>query len=465
MKTKTLKIVLSIVVLFFSFNLKATHILNGDFDARIYKTSPDSVTYGISLTVRAMCDSVSIRLPDNLIVCVYDANSGALVKSGLLLKYDQYKISNCVGFCVTNVQYYLTLTVAKRDMFIIKTEICCRKSLTNLRNDVNGAPYIGHMFYLKLGSNINIPGTQVELPGLYNLNPGIADTVKYYINDTYADSISVTKVSPFSGASASNNYPSCGSSYMASNIGPIDYSNGYSYQFPFGNQGTFNVDTASSQLVMMSPVKGEFAAALRFAFFKKGVLYFETIKEIHAVVSDYVLNNSNQATLSAAALPFPLARLNWSICPKNISNVTLEKSESDNTNFYERATVGLGYFKLDDMDVGYGRVYYYRLKIFTSTDSFYSNEVKVTFFNKSVSDIESLKIKVAPNPFSDFIELTAEVPLNMVKIYSVNGKLLKQLSIDTNTTSIAVGDLSSGFYIAECTTQDGRVKRIKLQKN
>lgn len=465
MKTKTLKIVLSIVLVFLSFNLKATHILNGNFDASIDKSSPDSVTYGISLTVEAMCDSISIRLPDNLIVCIYDANSGALVKSGQLLKYDQYKISNCVGFCVTNVQYYTTLTVAKKSMYIIKTEICCRKSLTNLRNDVNGEPYIGHMFYLKLGSNINIPGTQIELPELYNLKPGIADTIKYYINDTYADSISITKVSPFSGASASNNYPDCSSSYNAPNIGPIDYSNGYSYQFPFGNQGTCNIDTASSQLVMMSPGKGEFVVALRFAFFKKGVLYFESIKEIHAVVSDYILNNSNQATLSAAALPFPLARLNWSICPKNITNVTLEKSESDNTNFNELATVGLGIFKLDDLDVGYGRVYYYRLRMFTSSDTFYSNEVKVTFFNKSVSDIENLKIKVAPNPFSDFIELTAEVPLNMVKIYSVNGKLLKQLSIDTNTTSIAVGDLSSGFYIAECTAQDGRVKRIKLQKN
>lgn len=465
MKTKLLKLLFCTAVFLFSSNLKATHILNGEFDAFISNTGPDSVTYSISLNVRAMCDSISIRLPDDLIVCVYDANSGALVKSGQLLKFDQYKISNCVGFCVTNVQYYTTLTVAKRDMYIIKTEICCRKSLTNLRNDVNGAPYIGHMFYLKIGSNINIPGTQIELAGLSNLNPGITDTVKYYINDTYADSISVTKVAPFSGASAANNFPNCSSTYNAPNIGPSDYSSGYSYQFPFGNQGICNIDMPASHCVLMSPIKGEFAVALRFAFFKKGVLYYESVREIHAAVSDYVLNNSNQATLSAAALPLPLARLNWSICPKNLSDVKVEKSNFVNTNYSELATVGLGKFKLDDADVEFGKVYFYRLKMHTSSDTFYSNEVKVTFFNKSISDIENINIQVSPNPFNDAIDIIAEMPLHSVTIYSINGQKLIDKTFESNAVKIEVADLAVGFYIAECTTVDGRVKRIKIQKH
>ncbi len=467
MKTKTLKLLFSIVVLIFSFNLKATHILNGEFDALILKTEPDSVSYGISLTVRATCDSNSIQLPKDLIVCVYDANTGALVKSGLLLKYDQYKISNCVGFCVTNVQYYTTLTVAKRDMYIIKTELCCRKTLTNFRNDINGEPYIGHMFYLKMGSNINIPKSQIDLPGLCNLNPGIADTIKYYINDTYADSISVTKVAPFSGASISNNFPDCGSSYNAPKIGPIDYANGFSFQFPFGIQGICNIDTPSSQCVIMSPVKGEFAVALRFAFFKNGVLYYESIKEIHAVVSDYVLNNSNQATLSAAALPFPLARLNWSICPKNLVDVKVEKSDSDNTNYNELSTVGLRYFKLDDLNVGFGRVYYYRLKMITSGDTFYSNEVKVTFFNKSIHDIRNDELKISPNPFSQHLHIHGLTPIQKIEILSVNGQSIYNQHLDEASIDFEIDtkELPAGIYIIQSTNIEGWKYHHKVVKD
>jgi hypothetical protein len=355
--------------------------------------------------------------------------------------------------------------VAKRDMYIIKTEICCRKSLTNIRNDVNGEPYIGHMFYLKIGSIINIPGTQIELAGLSNLNPGITDTVKYYINDTYADSISVTKVAPFSGASAASNYPDCSSTYNAASVSLSDYETGFNAQLPFGINGTCNIDKNSSHLTLMSPAKGEFVVALRFAFFKKGVLYYETFREIHAVVSDYVLNNSNQATLSAAALPIPLARLNWSICPKNLSYVILEKSNFVNTNYSELATVGLVKFKLDDADVEFGKLYFYRLKMFTSSDTFYSNEVKVTFFNQSVSDIENINIQVSPNPFNDAIDIMAEMPLHSVTIYSINGQKLIDKTFESNSVKIEVADLAVGFYIAECTTVDGRVKRIKIQKH
>jgi len=467
MKTKSLKILASIIVVFFSLNLKASHILNGDFDAVILKSEPDSVTYSITLTVKATCDSNAIQLPKDLIVCVYDAHTGALIKSGQLLKYDQYKISNCVGFCVTNVQYYATLTVAKRDMYILKTEICCRKTLTNFRNDVNGEPFLGHMFYLKLSSNINIPRPQIELPGLYNLNPGISDTIKYYINDTYADSISVTKVAPFSGASISNNFPNCGSSYNAPNIGPIDYANGYNYQFPLGNQGVCNIDMPNYQCVLMSPVKGEFAIALRFAFFKKGVLYYESIREIHAVFSDYVLNNTNHATLTASALPLPLARLNWSICPKNLVDVIVEKSDSDNSNFYELAKVGLGYFKLDDSNVGFGRVYYYRLKMFTSQDTFYSNEIKVTFFNKSIHDIRNDELKISPNPFGQCMHIHGQKPIQHIEILNINGQSVykQQLVEASKDFEIDAKELPAGIYIIQSTNIEGWKYHHKVIKD
>ena len=137
MKTKSLKFLFCIVLVCLSFKAKATHILNGEFDAFLLKSNADSVTYSITLNVRGMCDSNAIQLPTDLIVCVYDANSGALVKSGQLIKFSQNKLSNCVGFCVNNIKYTATLTMAKRNMYIFKTELCCRKSLSNLRNDVN----------------------------------------------------------------------------------------------------------------------------------------------------------------------------------------------------------------------------------------------------------------------------------------------------------------------------------------
>lgn len=467
MKTISLKFLFCILLASLSFNAKATHILNGEFDAFILKSNADSITYSITLNIRAMCDSNAIQLPPDLFVCIYDASSGAFVKSGQMKKFAQSKESHCVGFCVKQVEYNALITVSKRDMYIFKTEICCRKSLANLRNDVNGEPYIGHSFFLQQSGNINIPRPQIDIPNVYNLNPGIADTLQYNIFDNYSDSISITRVTPYNGATAANNYPDCGTSFYLQNVVQSDYESGYNAQLPFGSNGTFSINKNASNIILKSPTKGEFVTAMRLKFFKNGKLYHETIREIHVVVSDYVLNNSNQATLSAKTIALPLAQLNWSICTQGLKGLKLERSDSVNTNFKEIASLSLSTFKLDDYDVNFGKVYFYRLKMFKVNDSFYSNEVKVTFFKQSIQDTWNSYLTITPNPFDNHLSISSPMAFQHIEIISYTGQsiLSEDLENDTTMYNLNTVNLPSGLYTIECSNSNGVNFRQKIIKN
>jgi len=97
----------------------------------------------------------------------------------------------------------------------------------------------------------------------------------------------------------------------------------------------------------------------------------------------------------------------------------------------------------------------------TAVAKLYINNIGVL----NVDNKESFKFKIYPNPVQDFlnIESFSNDNLKSFEIYGINGSLIKQNIIQSNS-SIDVSFLSSGVYILSITTEEGNVNRIKFIK-
>jgi hypothetical protein len=76
---------------------------------------------------------------------------------------------------------------------------------------------------------------------------------------------------------------------------------------------------------------------------------------------------------------------------------------------------------------------------------------------------ESIQIEVYPNPASDYIKVVAPISENTIlKILSLEGKVMKTMPLISNQTLVSVKDLASGMYMMEISNS---IKKIKFIKN
>jgi hypothetical protein len=76
---------------------------------------------------------------------------------------------------------------------------------------------------------------------------------------------------------------------------------------------------------------------------------------------------------------------------------------------------------------------------------------------------ESTQIEVYPNPASDYIKVVAPISENTIlKILSIEGKVMKMMPLISNQTLVSVKDLVSGIYLIEISNS---IKKIKFIKN
>lgn len=82
---------------------------------------------------------------------------------------------------------------------------------------------------------------------------------------------------------------------------------------------------------------------------------------------------------------------------------------------------------------------------FNCTDIFYIgiDDVLISSMPLAVSDAQKNGVKIYPNPTSDFIKVTNADKVNAIRIFDMNGRLVKQ----TTSTEIDVRDLSAGQYM------------------
>jgi hypothetical protein len=77
---------------------------------------------------------------------------------------------------------------------------------------------------------------------------------------------------------------------------------------------------------------------------------------------------------------------------------------------------------------------------------------------------ENKKIKIYPNPSSDFIIIENAEARSTVRLYNTLGQMLLQTTLSQNQERINIQNLLSGIYIVEFISDDNHIQRTKLMK-
>ena len=76
--------------------------------------------------------------------------------------------------------------------------------------------------------------------------------------------------------------------------------------------------------------------------------------------------------------------------------------------------------------------------------------------------MESVSLKLYPNPVLNKLTITTDLVLKKVEIYSISGQLLKQIS--DNTKEIDLSSVKSGHYLIKFVTSKGVISKMVIKK-
>lgn len=82
-----------------------------------------------------------------------------------------------------------------------------------------------------------------------------------------------------------------------------------------------------------------------------------------------------------------------------------------------------------------------------------------------VDDVLNVNAKIFPNPVTDILNLSSQIPLNSYEIYNVLGSLVKKATIGANNASIDVTTLKSGMYMIKLNTDNSSVTKRFVVSN
>lgn len=67
----------------------------------------------------------------------------------------------------------------------------------------------------------------------------------------------------------------------------------------------------------------------------------------------------------------------------------------------------------------------------------------------SLHDLQPFNFSAGPNPATDFINLSADKPIDKVEFYSMSGRLVQSQAVNSSRAWVGIGNLSKGFYIVK----------------
>ncbi len=116
-----------------------------------------------------------------------------------------------------------------------------------------------------------------------------------------------------------------------------------------------------------------------------------------------------------------------------------------------RAT-GSSYFYTDAQPLA--DVNYYRLKMVDNNGGYrYSSTLKLNFSKET-------GLQLYPNPAHDVVVLSGLKQHNMIRLLTLDGRLLKSFTTDSETATLSLADYPKGTYVVEC----GDGKNTQRQK-
>ena len=69
----------------------------------------------------------------------------------------------------------------------------------------------------------------------------------------------------------------------------------------------------------------------------------------------------------------------------------------------------------------------------------------------SITEKSIETVKISPNPFSEFIDITLKTPIKILKLYAIDGRQISILKrshlINNNTHRINLSELQEGLYL------------------
>jgi gliding motility-associated-like protein len=305
---KFLKGIQLVLLVFLSNALFGTHLVGGYISYEYVGESSSGVRYLITITSYRDCNK-PLLYPNSIEVCAYNRNNLQLAKSFIFNLNSTAKVNpvgrtdcpEAVKVCLERGIYQDVITLPKSSFgYYLKWEICCRNEQVNLRNDINGNPFIGQTYQTIL------PPSNVK-----NSSPRFADVPVPFIclNDTvqlnnYAidpdgDVLVYKLATPWYGASLTNNYPGCDLTYQPPKaILPQDYVTGYNGNIPFGASGVAIVNPSSGVATFKATKTGNYAVAIDLEEYRDGVLLSVTRLDMQILVIECSPNN--KPTISAA---------------------------------------------------------------------------------------------------------------------------------------------------------------------
>ncbi len=81
----------------------------------------------------------------------------------------------------------------------------------------------------------------------------------------------------------------------------------------------------------------------------------------------------------------------------------------------------------------------------------------------NISEIEENNLSLFPNPTKDKIIISSASLIKHIKIISIEGRLIKNLEINSNNTTVDLEPYKNGIYILQATTEEG-AKSFKIFK-
>jgi len=156
--------------------------------------------------------------------------------------------------------------------------------------------------------------------------------------------------------------------------------------------------------------------------------------------------------------------LSWKDLSEKEDTYILERSESEGNNFIVLAELNPDEISYEDKTVEPGNLYYYRIRTVAGDVTTIAETIAImasSATGNSVSVQSEVPFRVFPNPASDIIYIycTGEIVVTGIKIFDMNGNLLKQFTTEnpgsSNLFTYDCREIPNGSYIIQLKTKDG----------
>lgn len=94
----------------------------------------------------------------------------------------------------------------------------------------------------------------------------------------------------------------------------------------------------------------------------------------------------------------------------------------------------------------------------------YSNYTDIIAFTTGIDDILEKELKMYPNPVKDILHLSNLKGVNQIKVYSLNGRMVRTIGSPNNSEEINLSKLASGMYLFIFEMEDGSKLTKKVMK-